>query len=209
MSGFPLPLQIGQGLTPNELDLDEPGESDQFKRFRDRDEYLKSIISDGPLAPEDLDVLAISVQGVPLALPEVHFRSGLSVANGSYTINADFFAWISGVWANVIVLPFTLTQTKIGMVSTSFAYTKSYAFGAGALFRLVVDGVEVGRVDLTNDWSQGAAADSWSGGLSFAGDFIAGSHWVAVQFLQPWSIGYFGRAAFQTVFMPNLSVLIT
>lgn len=66
-NGFPSPsLDLGQGSVPNELDVDEPIKSAQGKRIRDRDEYLKSMLSDGASAPEELDVKGISIDGTPL-----------------------------------------------------------------------------------------------------------------------------------------------
>lgn len=71
-SGFPDAFTIGQGPIAEretELDLDQPMTSDQHKRLRDRDEYLKSMLSDGAAAPEGLNVKSISV-AVGIAFPE-------------------------------------------------------------------------------------------------------------------------------------------
>lgn len=63
-SGFPDDFTIGQGpivARETELDVDTPETSDQWKRLRDRDEYLKAILSDGAAAPEDLNIRALTV----------------------------------------------------------------------------------------------------------------------------------------------------
>ena len=63
MAAFPSALQIGEGATPNELDIDKPVTSSQAKRLRDRDGRLLNILRDGASAPEDLDVNNATVQG--------------------------------------------------------------------------------------------------------------------------------------------------
>ena len=63
MATFPSALQIGEGATPNELDIDEPFTSNHTKRFRDRDGRLLNILRDGASAPEDLNVNNLTVAG--------------------------------------------------------------------------------------------------------------------------------------------------
>lgn len=71
-SGFPPEFQIGQGAVPGyatELDVDTPETADQWKRLRNRDEYLKGMLSDGAAAPEGLNVKSINV-AENIAFPE-------------------------------------------------------------------------------------------------------------------------------------------
>lgn len=63
MATWPAALEIGEGATPNELDIDKPITSSQAKRLRDRDARLNDALQDGASAPFDLNVNNVTVQG--------------------------------------------------------------------------------------------------------------------------------------------------
>ncbi len=63
MATWPAALEIGEGATPNELDIDKALTSSQVKRFRDRDARLNDALQDGAAAPFDLNVNNVTVAG--------------------------------------------------------------------------------------------------------------------------------------------------
>ena len=50
-------------FTATELNIDKPAKSSTMIKFKDRDDHLKSAISDGLGAAQDLDVNNIYVRG--------------------------------------------------------------------------------------------------------------------------------------------------
>lgn len=64
MATWPSALEIGEGATPNELDIDKPITSSQAKRLRDRDARLNDALQDGVTAPFDLTPNNVTVAGV-------------------------------------------------------------------------------------------------------------------------------------------------
>ncbi len=175
MSLFPIPLQVGQGLSANELDLLQPIRSTQGQRFRDRDEYIKSILSDGTAAPEELNVSSLKIAGLEIALPSSFAIRGLSPAFGSFSTNPDLAAWGSKFptdWKNLLVVAqdFTGKTPKRAIITATCGTIHHYTEGLSMQWRLTINGVEVARTEQTNNFFTGIVREhpgyiTWVGQL--------------------------------------------
>lgn len=190
-SGFPPTLQIGQPPlpepAPQELNIGKAITSSQHLRLRDRDEYLWDMLKGSTGAPEALNVAGLSIASIPIIHPTTELMAGLSVANGSFSVISDPFYWYifsGGQFVNVHTRTWNLagTNARNAMIQSSFAIQNHQDWAVIALWRLVVNGIEVARTDLT----QGApfAYHSWlstPGSLSWSGVLNPGVNWFALQ----------------------------
>jgi hypothetical protein len=99
MGTWPANLQIGEGATPNELDIDEPITSSHAKRYRDRDGRLNDTLQDGAAAPFDIDTNNVTVRGTLDV-------TGVSTLTGNVNAQADLT--VSGtLTVGALVIPET------------------------------------------------------------------------------------------------------
>jgi len=103
MATWPSNLEIGEGATPNELDIDKPITSSQSKRYRDRDGRLHNALRDGATAPFNLDVNGLTARG-NLAVTGTSVLTGNVTAQGTLAVSGDLDV-VGTLTAGVFVTP--------------------------------------------------------------------------------------------------------
>lgn len=183
-NGFPVDLHVGQGAYPNELDLGQPAKNRQGKRFRGRDEWLLSMLLDGAAAPEPISVGGVTVDGVSLTTPASHFISGLSVANGSYSVSIDLFDWRAPDptnWKDVLVKSFDVPIATVCFANVELAVSQNVGWALWLVLRMTVDGTEVARQQVGSEWIKAKKFLWHHGALNWAGAVGIGLHEIKFQ----------------------------
>jgi len=193
-SGFPDALTIGQGpivARETELDIDTPETSDQWKRLRDRDEYIKSMLSDGLDAPEGLNVKSIIVAGGIGVDSAFYLLKGITLAQGAakpgeYGLNQ----YGAGQWWRL----FAQTVPIQTGGRTGLFYVKLGVHHAGAFVsvspvrvdvRLSVDGtVKTAFAVGFQEESFATSPRADSGSLFFIENLLAGDRLIEVELKQ-------------------------
>jgi len=211
MSRFPSQYQIGQGTTPDELNVEKGISSSKGKRLRDRDNYAKAIMTGGNLAPEVLNVKSLVINGFVKSPWGLQF-SGLHAANQSSFTSIDVRDWFPyQTWHNLIRWDVSLGKVTIAHVTANAAVTCLASRWGGVYLGLFVNGIPV-CVQYTQ-WNflasprpKGFKSEPFA--VTWAGSLSPGVNTFQFMFFVQYPPTGWGQMFIQGVYSPHMSILL-